>query len=99
LGTLFLNFCLHELQKLNFNNHDFKNYLQVLALALKFVEIWKIKFKYLKVGEMFLQIFGFGWKPTKPPKIVIIGIIFLQLIFLVMYKHLGVLLFVLSLYD
>jgi hypothetical protein len=21
--------------------------------------VWKIKFKYLKVGEMFLQVFGF----------------------------------------
>jgi hypothetical protein len=28
-------------------------------LYLKFVAIWKIKFMYLKVGEMFLQVFRF----------------------------------------
>jgi hypothetical protein len=33
--------------------------LQVLELDLKFVAVWKIKFKYLKVNEMFLQVFGF----------------------------------------
>jgi hypothetical protein len=33
--------------------------MQVLELDLKFVAIWKIKFKYLKVGEMVLQVFGF----------------------------------------
>jgi hypothetical protein len=32
----------------------FKNYLQILDLDLKFVTIWKIKFKYLKIVEMFL---------------------------------------------
>jgi hypothetical protein len=26
------------------------------------VAIWKIKFKYLKIGEMFLQVFGFLFK-------------------------------------
>jgi hypothetical protein len=30
------------------------NYLQILELDLKFVVVWKIKFKYLKIGEMFL---------------------------------------------
>jgi hypothetical protein len=48
LGTLFLNSCMHGLQK-----------LQVLELDLKFMVVWKIKFKCLKVGEMFLQVFGF----------------------------------------
>jgi hypothetical protein len=56
--TLFKNFCLHEL--LNYYNHVFKKYLQVLELDLKFAAIWKIKFKYLKVGEMFLKVFGFS---------------------------------------
>jgi hypothetical protein len=59
LGTLFLNSCLHELQKLNCYNHVLLHYLQVLELDLKFVVVWKIKFKYLKVSEMFLQVFGF----------------------------------------
>jgi hypothetical protein len=59
LGTLFFNSYLHELQKLNSYNHVLKNYLQVLELDLKFVAVWKIKFKYLKVNEMFLQVFGF----------------------------------------
>jgi hypothetical protein len=62
LGTLFFNFCLHGLQKLNCCNHVFLKYLQVLELDLKFAAIWKIKFKYLKVAEMFLQIFGFFFK-------------------------------------
>jgi hypothetical protein len=56
LGTLFLNFCLHGLQKLN--NYVLLNYLQIFELDLKFVVIRKIKFKYLKVGEMFWQVFG-----------------------------------------
>jgi hypothetical protein len=59
LGTLFLNSCFHEFQKLNCYNHNFLYYLQVLELDLKFVTVWKIKFKYLKIGEMFLQAFGF----------------------------------------
>jgi hypothetical protein len=62
LGTLFFNPCLHGPQKLNCYNHVFLSYLQVLELNLKFVTIWKIKFKYLKVGEMFLQVFGFFFK-------------------------------------
>jgi hypothetical protein len=37
LSTLFLNFCLHELQKLNFYNHVYLHYLQVLEIDLKFV--------------------------------------------------------------
>jgi len=37
LSTLFLNFGLHELQKLNFHNHVFLHYLQVLELNLKFM--------------------------------------------------------------
>jgi len=37
MGTSFLNFCLHELQKLNYHNHVLKKYLQVLELGLKFV--------------------------------------------------------------
>jgi hypothetical protein len=37
----------------------FLHYLQVLELNLEFVTIWKIKFKYLKIGEMFLQVFFF----------------------------------------
>jgi len=61
-GTLFLNFCLHGLQKLNCYNHVFLSYLQVLELDFKFVTVWKIKFKYLKVGEIFLQVFGFFFK-------------------------------------
>jgi hypothetical protein len=36
--------------------------LQVLELDLKFVVVQKLKFKYLKVGEMFLQVFGFFFK-------------------------------------
>jgi hypothetical protein len=59
LGTLFFNLCLHGLQKLNCYNHVFLSYLQVLELDLKFVTVWKKKYKYLKVDEMFLQIFGF----------------------------------------
>ncbi len=50
---------MHELQKLNCYDHVFLHYLQVLELDLKFVVAWKIKFKYLKVGECFLQIFSF----------------------------------------
>jgi len=58
LGILFLNFCLHGLQKLNCCNHVFLNYLQPFELDLKFVALWIIKFKYLKVGELFSQVFG-----------------------------------------
>ncbi len=47
--------CLYELQELNCYKHVFKNYLQVFEVQLKFEVIWKIKFKYLKIGEMFLQ--------------------------------------------
>jgi hypothetical protein len=39
LGTLFLNFCLHGLQKLNYYNHVFESYLQILGMDLKFVTI------------------------------------------------------------
>jgi hypothetical protein len=39
ISTLFLNFCLHRLQKLNYYNHDFLNYLRVFELDLKFVAI------------------------------------------------------------
>ncbi len=53
LDTLFLNSYLNGLQKLIFYNHILKNYLQVLELDLKFVAIKKMKFKYLKAGEMF----------------------------------------------
>jgi hypothetical protein len=60
LGTLFLNSCLHEFQKLKINyNHVFLHYLQIFEFDLKFVTVSKIKFKYLKVGEIFLQVFGF----------------------------------------
>jgi hypothetical protein len=59
LGTLFFNSYLHGLQKLNCYNRVFKSYLQVLELDLKLVTDWKIKFKYLKLGEIFLKIFGF----------------------------------------
>jgi len=59
LGKLFINSCLHGLQKLNCYNHVFENYLKVLELNPKFVAVSKIKFKYLKVSEMFLQVFGF----------------------------------------
>jgi hypothetical protein len=62
LGTLFLNSCLHGLQKLNYYNHVFLTYLQKFELDLKFVVVWKIKFKYLKVGEIFSQVFGFFFK-------------------------------------
>jgi hypothetical protein len=54
-GTLFLNFCLYELQELNCYKHVFENYLQVFELDLKILMIQKIKFKYLKIGELFLQ--------------------------------------------
>jgi len=64
LGTLFLNSCLHGLQKLNDSNHILKSYLQAFELDLKFMVVWKIKFKYLKVGEMFLQVFGFFFPST-----------------------------------
>jgi hypothetical protein len=59
LGVLFLNFCLHELQKLNFYNHGFLHYLQVLELDLEFVVAWKMKFKYLKVCEIFWKYLAF----------------------------------------
>jgi hypothetical protein len=39
LGTLFPNFCLHGLQKLNHYNFLFKNYLKIFELDLKFVAI------------------------------------------------------------
>ncbi len=35
------------------------NYLQIFELDLQFVVVWKINFKYLKLGEMFSQVFGF----------------------------------------
>jgi hypothetical protein len=38
-GTLFLIFCLYELQELNCYKHVFKNYLQVFEMQLKFVII------------------------------------------------------------
>jgi hypothetical protein len=34
---IIFNSCLHELQKLNYHNHVFKKYLQLLELGLKFV--------------------------------------------------------------
>ncbi len=34
--------------------------MQVFELQLKFVVIWNIRFKYLKIGEMFLQDKLFG---------------------------------------
>jgi hypothetical protein len=55
--TLFLNSCLHRLQKLNCYKHVFLNYLIGTWIGLKFVVVWKIKFKYLKVCESFLQIY------------------------------------------
>jgi hypothetical protein len=39
LGTLFFNSCLHEFQKLNYYNHVFLKYLQILELDVKFVTI------------------------------------------------------------
>ncbi len=57
LGTLFLNSCLHGLWKLNCYNHVFLSYFQVLELDLNFVVVLKIKFKYLKACEIFLQVF------------------------------------------
>jgi hypothetical protein len=39
LGILFLNSCLHGLQKLKCYNHVFLNYLQILELDLKFVVV------------------------------------------------------------
>jgi hypothetical protein len=30
-----------------------------IKLDLNFFVVWKIKFKYLKVGEMFMQVFDF----------------------------------------
>jgi len=59
IGYIYINSCLHKLQKLNCFHHIFLHYLQVLKLDLKFVTIWKIKIKHLKVGEMFLQVYGF----------------------------------------
>jgi hypothetical protein len=58
LDTSFLNSCAHGLQKLNCYNHVFFKYLQLFELNLKFMTIWKIKVKYLKASEMFLQVFG-----------------------------------------
>jgi hypothetical protein len=57
LDTSFFNSCAHGLQKLNCYNHVFLKYLQLFELNLKFVTIWKIKVKYLKACEMFLQVF------------------------------------------
>jgi hypothetical protein len=56
-GTLFPNSCLHGLQKLNCYIHVFKNYLQIFELDLKFMVVWKIKFKYLKINEIFLCVY------------------------------------------
>jgi hypothetical protein len=39
LGTVFLNSCLHELQKLNYYNHVYLNYLQIFELDLQFVVV------------------------------------------------------------
>jgi hypothetical protein len=39
LGTLFFNSYLHELQLLNYYNHIFLKYLQILELDVKFVTI------------------------------------------------------------
>jgi hypothetical protein len=58
LVTLFVDSYSHGFQKINCYNVSL-NYLQVLKLNLKFVLVWKIKFKYLKVGEMLLQVFSF----------------------------------------
>ncbi len=55
MGTLFLNSRVHELQKLNCYNRVYFNYLHVFELDLEFVVVCKMKSKYLKVGEMFLQ--------------------------------------------
>jgi hypothetical protein len=38
-GTLFLNFYLHEFQKLNCYNHVFLHYFQVFESDLKFVAV------------------------------------------------------------
>jgi hypothetical protein len=46
LGTLFLNSCLCELQKLNCCNHVFLKYLQVFQLNLKFVVALLKTFRY-----------------------------------------------------
>lgn len=58
LGKLFFNSCLHGFQQLNCYNHVFKLFASTWN-GPKFVANWKIKFKYLKIGEKFLQIFGF----------------------------------------
>jgi hypothetical protein len=39
LGKLFLNSCFHGLQKLNYYNHVFFSYLQILELDLKFMAV------------------------------------------------------------
>jgi len=59
LGTLFLNSCLHEFQKLNCYNYVFSHYLQILELNLKCDNLKNKVQIFKKVGEMFLQIFGF----------------------------------------
>jgi hypothetical protein len=38
-GKLFFNSCFHGLQKLNYYNHVFLSYLQILELDLKFMAI------------------------------------------------------------
>jgi len=58
-GILIINSCMHGFQKLNCYNHVFKNDLQVLELDIKFVVVWKINFKCLKIGEILLQVFEF----------------------------------------
>ncbi len=52
---------MYELQELNCYKHVFENYLQVFELDLKILMIQKIKFKYLKIGELFLQDKWFGF--------------------------------------
>jgi hypothetical protein len=61
LGTLFFNSSAWT-SRAKLLWLCFFNYLQVLELDLKFVVVWKLKFKYLKVGEMFLQVFVFNFQ-------------------------------------
>jgi hypothetical protein len=49
-----------NLLKIQWNHLAYRDtFVVMFELDLKFVAIWKIKFKYLKVGEMFLQVFDF----------------------------------------
>jgi len=63
LGTLFLNSCLHELQKLNCYNHVLLKYFQVLELNLKFVIVFKKVQVFKNKWYVFANIWVFFQAP------------------------------------